>query len=89
MKALIVSLLFPVLLKSCDGSPDQIGRQPSPITNNPNPTPGTGTPTGTGATTDAPIDGGLSILLVAGVAYGAKRYRDSRMKAKDVKENNS
>ena len=25
---------------------------------------------------DAPIDGGLSILLAAGAAYGVKKYRD-------------
>ncbi|MBX2920433.1 MAG: hypothetical protein KF741_14450 [Ferruginibacter sp.] len=25
---------------------------------------------------DVPIDGGLSVLLVAGAAYGVKKYRD-------------
>ena len=30
---------------------------------------------------DAPIDGGLSLLLAAGAAYGVKKYRDSRRKA--------
>ena len=34
----------------------------------------------------APIDGGLSLLLVAGVGYGAKKIADSRKKQK---ENNS
>ena len=36
-------------------------------------------------TNDVPIDGGLSILLAAGVAYGAKKVHDSRKKntAKD------
>jgi hypothetical protein len=29
---------------------------------------------------DAPIDGGLSILIGAGVAYGAKKIRDERKK---------
>jgi len=28
----------------------------------------------------APIDGGLSILLAAGVGYGVKKIRDSRKK---------
>lgn len=32
---------------------------------------------------DNPIDGGLGILLGAGVAYGAKVLRDKRNKAKD------
>jgi hypothetical protein len=31
---------------------------------------------------DAPIDGGLSILLAAGVAYGAKKGYDKRKKHK-------
>jgi hypothetical protein len=29
---------------------------------------------------DAPIDGGLSLLIGAGVAYGAKKYRDQKKK---------
>ena len=29
---------------------------------------------------DTPIDGGLSLLLAAGAAYGVKKYRDSRKK---------
>jgi hypothetical protein len=27
---------------------------------------------------DVPIDGGLSLLLAAGAAYGVKKYRDGR-----------
>lgn len=27
---------------------------------------------------DAPIDGGVSILLAAGIGYGVKKYRDGR-----------
>lgn len=27
---------------------------------------------------DCPIDGGLSLLLAAGVGYGVKRYREGR-----------
>lgn len=27
---------------------------------------------------DAPIDGGVSLLLAAGVGYGVKKYRDGR-----------
>ena len=32
---------------------------------------------------DAPIDGGLSLLLAAGVGYGVKKIKDSRKKTKD------
>jgi hypothetical protein len=29
---------------------------------------------------DAPIDGGLSVLIAAGAAYGVKKYRDHKKK---------
>ena len=29
---------------------------------------------------EAPIDGGLSVLLAAGAAYGVKKYRDHKKK---------
>lgn len=29
---------------------------------------------------DTPIDGGLTLLLAAGAAYGVKKYRDNRKK---------
>ena len=29
---------------------------------------------------DCPIDGGLSLLLAAGVGYGVKKYQDGRKK---------
>lgn len=35
-----------------------------------------------------PIDGGLSILLAAGVGYGAKKINDNRKKIKEIKQNN-
>ena len=31
-------------------------------------------------TADAPIDGGLSLLVAAGVGYGAKKLRSNRIK---------
>lgn len=34
---------------------------------------------------DVPIDGGLSVLLAAGVGYGVKKYRDAK-KAKAAEE---
>ena len=32
------------------------------------------------APADVPIDGGLSLLLAAGVGYGVKKYRDQKRK---------
>jgi len=34
---------------------------------------------------DIPIDGGLSLLLAAGAAYGAKKYRDYKKHGKEEK----
>lgn len=34
-----------------------------------------------GTDPDAPIDGGLSLLLAAGVGYGVKKVRENRKKA--------
>ena len=36
---------------------------------------------------DVPIDGGLSLLLAAGAAYGVKKYRNSKKKEEDVEKN--
>ena len=35
-------------------------------------------PTDPGGDVDAPIDGGLSLLIAAGVGYGAKKIREKR-----------
>jgi len=35
------------------------------------------------APADVPIDGGLSLLLAAGVGYGIKKYRDGKRKGSD------
>lgn len=35
---------------------------------------------------DAPIDGGLSLLLAAGAAYGVKKYRDGRTRQDNVEK---
>jgi len=35
-------------------------------------------------TDDVPIDGGLSLLVAAGVGYGAKKIRDKRKQQKEV-----
>jgi len=31
---------------------------------------------------DVPIDGGLSLLIAAGIGYGAKKMRDNKLKNK-------
>ncbi len=36
----------------------------------------------------APIDGGISLLVAAGIGYGAKKARDARKKVKQAKEDN-
>ena len=35
---------------------------------------------------DIPLDGGVSLLIAAGVAYGAKKYRDYRLNSKQTNE---
>ena len=35
---------------------------------------------------DVPLDGGLSLLVAAGVGYGIKKVRDERKKSKEAKE---
>lgn len=37
-----------------------------------------------GGDPDAPIDGGLSLLLAAGTAYGVKKYRDYKKSSEDI-----
>ena len=39
-----------------------------------------------GGDPDAPIDGGLSLLLAAGVGYGVKKYRDIKKQSQNENE---
>lgn len=78
MKILFATLLFPVLLKTCENIPEQSGVEPRPLPQVPDRN--IGTRDNNGDAVHAPIDGGLGILLVAGAAYGARRYRNSRKK---------
>ncbi|HWB26688.1 MAG TPA: hypothetical protein VG738_14935, partial [Chitinophagaceae bacterium] len=39
-------------------------------------------PGGPGGDPGAPIDGGISLLVAAGIGYGAKKARDARKKTK-------
>jgi len=36
----------------------------------------------------APIDGGISLLVAAGIGYGAKKVRDARKKSRQTTEHN-
>ena len=36
-----------------------------------------------------PLDGGVSVLIAAGVGYAAKKYRDYRMNKKEDQHQNS
>ena len=40
---------------------------------------------GGGDTTDAPFDGGVSLLVAAGVAYGVKKVNEKKKAEKDIK----
>ena len=66
MKKGLFSLLLPLLLL---GLP---GRAPA------QPTSGGPQPQAPAAPTDTPLDGGASLLLAGGVAYGLKRLRQRR-----------
>ena len=47
--------------------------------------PGSGGPTPGAAPTSTPIDGGASLLLASGVAYGLKQLRTRRQARKSAK----
>ncbi len=40
-------------------------------------------PGGPGGDVDAPFDGGISLLVASGVAYGVKQWRESRKNNKE------
>ena len=90
VKALLTSLLLALLFSSCDPNSDkQVGNA------NRNRNSGADGSTSAGAVnlggslnssgtpTDAPIDGGLSLLLLAGTAYGIKRARNAKQDEKE------
>jgi hypothetical protein len=80
MKTSVLCLLLGMVLISCEDEHSQTDairrRLAQKEYDNNNPVPGQGT------STDAPIDGGLSILLVAGAAYGARRIHKARKQNK-------
>ncbi len=86
MKKIIVSLSVCAFLFSCDPNSDKkVGNAPPIIvrgsgTGGGGATGGGSGTTGNGSSTDAPIDGGLSMLLIAGAAYGVKRFRNKSQK---------
>jgi len=52
----------------------------------PNPPPDPGSGGGGGGPVGAPIDGGLGILLAMGVAYGGRKFYQSRKSKKETGE---
>lgn len=43
-------------------------------------------PGGPGGSPDVPVDGGISLLVAAGVGYGAKKWNDARKKKEELKK---
>lgn len=87
VKTLLTSLFVAILFSSCDPNADkQVGNanrfnsanSGSSGSSSGGSTGGGGTTGSTGTPTDAPIDGGLGILLLAGTAYGIKRVKGVR-----------
>jgi hypothetical protein len=76
MKKITVSLCISAFLFSCDQNENStVGVRP-PVVKPPR----ENISVSTDGTTDAPLDGGLSILLVAGAAYGVRRFRNKGQK---------
>ena len=69
-----IVLLVPSLVHAQPHLPSMPFGGPSPF----------GAPSFTDGTTDAPIDGGLSLLVVAGIGYGSKRIKAHRNKKNEV-----
>ena len=82
MKTIIANLVIAIFLFSCnsaEGSYSSIPSKPPVYSSGGSGGSGSGASTDPNQT-DVPIDGGLSILLVAGAAYGVKRFRNMRQK---------
>lgn len=82
MKTFFLCFTAALILSSCDPNADkQVGNPRSTTTSS---TGGGSVGTGGGAgtdsnsPTDAPLDGGLGVLLVAGAAYGVNRMRKQK-----------
>jgi hypothetical protein len=74
MKQFKMALLVIALCFTSAIAMAQFGTEP-PDQEDPNPT------------TEVPFDGGATILLAAGAAYGLKKIRDRRKKGIEVQEN--
>jgi len=75
MKSFLLKIILPamVIMLSATG----LSLAQGPGGGGPEPGPGNGG----GGATDVPVDGGISLLLAGGVAYGVKHLRDRRRKA--------
>jgi hypothetical protein len=76
MKSFLLKILLPAIVIMLSATAVTMA-QPSAG----GPVPGAGGGTGGGAATDVPVDGGISLLLAGGVAYGVKHLRARRRKA--------
>ncbi len=91
LKTLLTSLALAILFSSCDPNADKQVGNANRLANTTTGGGGGGTTggggstggSGTGSPTDAPIDGGLGILLLAGTAYGVKRIRGMKQTEKN------
>ena len=88
VKTLFTGLAMAILFSSCDPNSDKQVGNASRLQNTTSSTGGSGNAGsgGTGSTgtpTDAPFDGGLSVLLVAGTAYGLKRIKGLKQTEKN------
>jgi hypothetical protein len=77
MKSLLLKIILPAMVITLAATGISMAQ---PGGGGPVPGPGNGGGPGGGAT-DVPIDGGVSLLLAGGVAYGVKHLRNRRRKA--------
>ncbi|MDO7874979.1 hypothetical protein Q5H93_09585 [Hymenobacter sp. ASUV-10] len=77
MKSFLLKTILPAMVIMLSATAISMAQ---PGGGGPVPGPGNGGGPGGGAT-DVPVDGGISLLLAGGVAYGVKHLRDRRRKA--------
>jgi len=74
MKSFLLKIILPAMVIMLSATAISMAQ---PGGGGPEPGPGNGG----GGATDVPVDGGISLLLAGGVAYGVKHLRDRRRKA--------
>lgn len=74
MKSFLLKIILPAMVLMLSATAISMAQAPG----GGGPVPGPG---GGGGATEIPVDGGISLLLAGGVAYGVKHLRDRRRKA--------